>query len=156
MKKEEQRPARKRKESFIRWQGITIEQLTYAINLILTLSTAALGFAVSLLISNDFKPTNPSRTGMTLFVLSVTALFVSIAFGIWCVINRLKDFRLTRRVADEREDGATDEQLKPLRDEYDMYGRRTWVLFWFQIGSFAFAILAFILSIAGMYWNKWH
>jgi len=32
-------------DSFVRWQKYTIDQLTYAIGLILTLTTASLGFA---------------------------------------------------------------------------------------------------------------
>ncbi len=43
-------------EKFIRWQGITIAQLSYSINLILTFSVAAIGFGVSLLLNDDFKP----------------------------------------------------------------------------------------------------
>ena len=42
-------------EKFVRWQGITIKQLTYAINLILGLSTASLGFAISLLLNDKFN-----------------------------------------------------------------------------------------------------
>ena len=42
--------------SFVRWQSTTIAQLTYAINLVLAFSIAALGFQVSLLLRNTFTP----------------------------------------------------------------------------------------------------
>ena len=42
------------KEPFVRWQGRSLEYLSYAINLFLGLSIAAIGFEMSLLKDVDF------------------------------------------------------------------------------------------------------
>jgi hypothetical protein len=145
----------KKGDSFVRWQKYTIDQLTYAVGLILTLSTASLGFAVSLLINKDFPPsTSATSCAKTLFLLNMLALLISIGLGIFCVVSRLYDFRATKDVARRREKGASEEELEELRLEYEDQGRRTWKIFWWQIGMFAFAILTFILSIAIFYQQK--
>ncbi|PYS22261.1 MAG: hypothetical protein DMF72_13885 [Acidobacteria bacterium] len=82
------------------------------------------------------------------------ALLISILLGIFCVINRLYDFRTTKEVAKRREKGASKEELEELRLKYEDQGGRTWKLFWWQIGMFAFAILTFIISIAIFYQQK--
>ena len=90
----------KSRESSIRWTGIVITQLGYAINLILAFATAALGFSLSLLRDKDFAP-QPSARG--LFYLTLVALLASIGIGIASVVNRLLDFRATRGIATEKE-----------------------------------------------------
>lgn len=90
----------KNRESSIRWTGIAITQLGYAINLILTFSTASLGFAPSLLKDKDFCPTSAAQK---LFDIALVTLGLSIVIGIACVFNRLKDFRVSRVIATERE-----------------------------------------------------
>src|SRR6266568_3616780 len=112
--------------SFIRWQAITLNQLTYAVNLILTLSVGVLGFSMSLLRDEQFKPTVHSRC---LFILATCLISFSIGFGIFCVINRLRDFRVTTKVARMRDvDRATDDQRAPYVLLYKTLGRRTWWL----------------------------
>ncbi|MHB0974894.1 MAG: hypothetical protein ACYC0P_11685, partial [Thiobacillus sp.] len=64
--------------SFVRWQAITIGQLTYAINLVLGFSVATLGFQVILLLSEDFKPIAWEKYT---FGLSLLLLMASVAFG---------------------------------------------------------------------------
>ena len=44
-----------KKEPFLRWQGRSLEYLSYAINLFLGLSIAAIGFETSLLQNTEFK-----------------------------------------------------------------------------------------------------
>ena len=39
------------KGSFVRWQAITVTQLTYTVNLLIGLAVAAVGFQVTLLLS---------------------------------------------------------------------------------------------------------
>lgn len=138
-------------DSFIRWQAITLNQLTYAVNLILTLSVATLGFSMSLLRDKDFTPEGHSRC---LFVLATFLILLSIAFGIWCVINRLRDFRTTTEVARMREDKKSAEEIAPLRILYDTLGRRTWWLFWTQIVLFGFSIVFYTLCILYSFHRK--
>src|SRR3989344_1899197 len=99
-------------KSFVRWQGITISQLSYAVNLILGLAVAALGFVITLLLNKEFIPVSWMKCTFSVALLSLLA---SIGLGIWCVVNRLRDFRATKEVARKREKGATDSELQPLR-----------------------------------------
>lgn len=139
-------------DSFVRWQAITIGQLTYAINLILGFSVATLGFQLSLLQSSDF---NPVSWGKCIFSISLICLFSSMLFGVWVVINRLKDFRLTMRTARKREamlsDKKTEEEIDRALEPYRISGRElgesTWVLFWWQIGTFGAGVLFTTLSV---------
>ena len=141
------------KESFVRWQSITITQLGYVINLVLTLATASLGFSLTLITNENFAPRYFAKL---LFILSLILILLSIVFGIACVINRLSDFRKTTQIARDRErlrrdgvaDREIDRQLAARRLTTKTLGKVTWRLFWFQIGAFAAGVSS--LSIALM------
>lgn len=128
------------KERSVRWQQITINQLSYVINLILGLSVAALGFASSLLLNKMFNLAN-SADGF--FVISLISLLMSGFFGVWCTINRLRDFRLTAKITKIR-DGTEVQELRKLTRRL---GEKTWILFWWQIGTFSFGILLMVISV---------
>jgi hypothetical protein len=140
------------KGSFIRWQSITIGQLTYAINLILSFSVATLAFQVILLLSDKFNPTSWQKCA---FFVSLALLAASFAFGVWVVINRLRDFRITMKAAREREKlerkGAREEEIEkeiePYRVLYRKLGERTWCLFWWQVGTFSAGVFFTVLSV---------
>ncbi|MDD2721126.1 MAG: hypothetical protein PHH47_07460 [Gallionella sp.] len=147
------------KGSFVRWQGITIGQLSYAINLILGFSVAALGFQLSLLQSSNFVP---SSWGKCVFSISLISLFSSTAFGISVVINRLRDFRLTMRVARKRESLIEEKkseeeinfELLPNRTKSRKLGNTTWVLFWWQLGTFGIGIFCATLATLATFGKK--
>ncbi len=134
------------KGSFIRWQSITITQLTYAINLILSFSVAALAFQITLLLNEKFKPVSWQKCA---FFLSLLFLLVSVGLGIWCVINRLRAFRVTTKVARMRDNGDPAEQMQPYRAFYKKLDKKTWALFWWQIGTFCAGVLLLVLDVAG-------
>lgn len=148
MNNEEQPSKKKNRESSIRWQGRTIAQLGYALNLVLGLTVAALGFEVSLILNKDFH-----HVGWQNCILSISllALVLSVAVGLWCVLNRLRDFRATAETAKKRENGASDIELQPLRTLTRMLGKRTWVLFQWQLWTFGLGILLFVLAVAGSF-----
>lgn len=137
--------------SFVHWQSVTIEQLTHGINLILGLSTAGLGFEISLLLKNEFNPISWQKP---FFLISLLLFLFSICFGILCVINRLRDFRATKNAARLREKGAASSEVKKHRDIYERLGKRTWKLFWFQIVTFGLGILLVVVAIGGVVWKK--
>lgn len=132
------------KGSFVRWQSITIAQLTYSVNLILGLAVAALGFQVSLLLNEQFHPTGWQKYA---FGASILTLLLSIGFGIWCVINRLRDFRATLVVARLREKKKSDAEIQLYRDLYRKLGEMTWCLFWWQIGTLGLGIMCAIFAV---------
>lgn len=138
--------------SFVRWQGTSIKQLGYALNLVLGLCTASLGFAISLLIDKDFAFT--SSWGERFYLVALLTFLVSIGLGIWCTINRLLDFRTTSRIARLKQKGGSDDELGSLRTKAKVLGSKTWKLFWLQLTTFAFAVLCFVASILLIYRHK--
>jgi len=141
-----EQPTKKNRESSIRWQGRSIEQFGYALNLILGLSVAAIGYELSILLDDEFK-----RAGWQncLFVISMLSLLLSVAVGLWCVVNRLRDFRATAETARDREDGASALKLQPLRTLTCTLRKRTWLLFWWQIAAFGIGILLLVIAVGG-------
>jgi hypothetical protein len=137
-------PRKEPKGSFVRWQSITIAQLTYSVNLILGLAVAALGFQVALLLNDKF---NPIAWQKCAFFVSMFLLVLSIAMGILCVINRLRDFRATTKAARMREERKPGENIQPYRVLYKKLGEKTWSLFWWQIGTFGVGIVFMILGV---------
>jgi hypothetical protein len=121
---------------FVRWQGITIAYFGYTINVILSLSTASLGFAFVSIRQSDFALGKAKCP----FITSLFLLFASILSGIWCTINRLGDFRTTAHVArrqERPEEFASEaEELETQQQKAKGLGRRTWTLFWWQVGLF--------------------
>ena len=138
--------------SFVRWQQITIGQLGYALNLVLGLCTASLGFAISLLTGKDFAFT--SSWGEGCYLIAVLTFLVSIGLGIWCTINRLLDFRTTSRIARLKQKNGSEEELVSLRTKATFHGSITWKLFWWHLATFAFAVISFVASILLIYRQK--
>jgi hypothetical protein len=136
--------------SFIRWQAITLKQLTYAVNLILTLSVATLGFAFSLLRDKDFRLEHSNRC---LFDIASLLILISITIGIWCVVNRLRDFRITTKVSKMRRD-KDEAEIAPYVALYETLGRRTWCLFLTQITLFAISIVLYTVCVVLVFHNK--
>jgi len=138
--------------SFVCWQQIRIDQHTYAINLFLTFAVAALGFQVTLFLDGKYDSL------LCLPLLSLAALLISVGIGIWVVINRLRDFRLTASIVRRREErqnepgssynSAQDKELEHDRAKSRRMGDLTWCLFWWQIGTFATSM---ILVVAGIF-----
>lgn len=131
-------------ESFVRWQAITIGQLTYAINVILGFSVAALGFQVTLLLNEKFIPVSWQKCG---FTMAIVFTLVSIVIGIFIVINRLLDFRETMHIARKRNAESNSKFIENLRRSNRNRGRVTWRLFWWQIGTFTIGILLTTLIV---------
>src|SRR5438445_4474976 len=111
--------------SFIRWQSITIGQLSYAVNLFLGFAVATIGFQITLLLDSQFAPVSWQKCA---FSLSLLLLAVSIVFGIAVVINRLGDFLTTMNAARERENDSADSAVEQYRALYRRLGPRTWWL----------------------------
>lgn len=139
------------KGSFVRWQAITIGQLTYSINLILGLSVATLGFQVTLLLGQNFTLIAWQKC---VFNLSLLLLTASVIFGLAVVINRLRAFRSTMRAARAREKKESESIIEGHRQLYRRLDSRTWCLFWWQIGTFSGGIFLTVLSLLAVASNK--
>jgi hypothetical protein len=145
--------------SYIRWQALAIEQLGYAVGLILAFAGASIGFGLALVKDQSYIPTCWSKA----FVLAgLSSLLLSLGLGVWCVINRLRDFRETRGIARDREElekqkvpeSEIEARLALRRSETNKLGKRSWGLFWWQIGTFAFGVMSLIVAFGFAYQSK--
>lgn len=138
-------------ESAVRWQQLTISQLSYAINLILILSTGSIGFSVNLL---NWEKFSLSCSSKPFFDIGGAILFLSTGFSIWATINRLRDFRLTAKIARDRDKGVSEEEINKLRSESDKLGACTWKLFRWQISLFFIGFLLIAISVVIVFHDK--
>lgn len=135
-------------DAFVRWQGFTIAQLTQAVSVVLGLAVAALGFDVNLLVNKEFLPVSWQKCA---FAIALAALLLSVGIGIWCMVNRLRDFRATMAV---NRKGANASDVADKRALADRLGERTWKLFWGQISTFGVGIASTVVGVVGVYGNK--
>jgi len=136
-------PTKGDNDAFVRWQSVTIAQLTQAVSVVLGFAVAALGFDVTLLISKDFSPTSWQKYA---FSLGGFPLLASVGLGIWCIINRLRDFRATMKAAQE----GSSTKANEARALAARLGKHTWALFWWQIGTFGTGIALTITVIVAL------
>jgi hypothetical protein len=146
MEKPEDQTTKKNRESSIRWQGRTIEQFGYALNLILAIAIAGIGYEISLILNKEIEC--ESWQNCLLFI-SLLAFVLSTSVALWCVVTRLRNFRVTAETARQREDGASVLELQLLRTKTKRLGEFTWTLFWWQISSFAIGVLLLVVVVAG-------
>lgn len=133
-------------DKFQRWQKIRRDQFGYALNLILAFTVAALGYWFVLLGDKEFTPTPAAKCMM---ILSLVALSFSAICGLFCIVNRLWDFRGTaqRALGDDLADAPTKTYL-------DQLGRRTWYLFYSQLIAFALGIVLLATALLLTYGAK--
>lgn len=142
--------------SFVRWQAIAIAQMGYAVNLILTFATAALGFALATI--KNLSQKSPCWGGCFL-VLAGISLMISITIGICCVLNRLRDFRESAQIARKRErwedDGVgktwIDDQLRCRRRRNEERGKLSNKLFDRQVRSFGLGAVLLVMAFVAVY-----
>jgi hypothetical protein len=127
-----------------RWRKIAIDQLGYALNLILTFAVATLGYWFVLLRDHDFNPVGHAKCSM---ILSLAALAISAFCGCSCVLTRLLDFRGTARRACNHPDAPAKAELSEL-------GAITWILFTIQLVMFALGALSLAVALLLTYGDK--
>lgn len=127
----------KDRERFVRWQGISREQLGKTSDLVLGLATALFAFNASWLLDGKFS-CGPSRW---LAFGALVLLGSAIGCAIWCAVNRLQDFRATAQIAKGR-NSAPQTELDKLRDDVGTLGARTWGLFYGELLLFALGALS--------------
>lgn len=137
------------RERFVRWQQITLQQLSYAINLVLIFAGAVIGFVINAALSERTALTAGEKGA---FLSALILLALSVLLGLSAVVTRLFDFRYTTQTARldwQRGDAARSEQL---RRRTDILGAATWCFFKLQLILFALgaiiAAIVFYLFIA--------
>lgn len=132
-----------RDDRFQRWQRIRIDHFSYAQNLILTFTVAALGYWFALLKDSAF----PSQTARCAMLLALLALGLSAMSGLACVLNRLWDFRGTAKRAGNKPDMPTQGELRVL-------GHLTWVLLYIQFAAFCSGIVLMATALLLTYGSR--
>ncbi|WP_299065529.1 hypothetical protein [uncultured Polaribacter sp.] len=127
----------------MKWQDIRIKQLGYANNLIIALAVAVLGFAINFIQTEDLILSSFQKK---LFWVASSLIIISIGLGIFVILNRLEDFKLTAKIARKREknerDGIEDDRLKSER-----MGKKTWNSFIWQIVTFLVSFLCLLILV---------
>jgi hypothetical protein len=118
------------KERFVRWQRLAIDQLSFTLNFILTLTIAALGYIFALLKEKEFIPSPCARYAL---ILSLLSLAIAAVCGMWCTINRLRDVQGTARKLRKAVGAPSSRELRVM-------GKRTWKLFYTQLVTFSLGI----------------
>jgi len=130
-------------QSYLRWQKIRITQLGYTNNLIIALAIGLLAFIVSYIQTEGLELSYLQKY----FFWSGTGLSISsIGLGIYVVVNRLEDFRLTAQIARNREKNKRD-TIDSDRIKTAKLGKRTKITFILQIATFLIAFLLLLIMI---------
>ena len=137
-------------ERFVRWQGYTMGQLTFVLNMFFGLSVAALAFAFSLIKDKEFIISSFPKL---LFQVGVISLCVAVFVSCAAVISRLFDYRYTAQKirADEKEEG---EESAVFKYKSSMLGRLTWRLFWVQVVTMSLGLLGVVVGVLSAYGNR--
>lgn len=135
---------KKSNESFIRWQGRSVEQMGFLNNLLTGLSTGLLAFQINFAFSKEFAL---HRAEMSIFVVSLAFGFLSLIFGVYLAWNRLSSFGKTARIARKRETKKR-KRIEELREYVKDLDNRTWVLLKLQVASFGLEIASLAILLA--------
>lgn len=136
-------------ERFVRWQGYTISQFTFVLNLFLGLAVGTLAFSVTLLKDDGFVLSSCLKT---VFLVGLVALCLSVLAGCCAVVSRLMDFRLTAQKIRKKANGVGDDELGAYKTK--LLGRVSWGLFWFELATFALGLVGVVVTIFGKYGGK--
>ena len=132
------------KQSFIRWQGRSIEQLGFVNYLLIFIATGILAFQVQLAVGDEsFTILNRS-----IIILSMLLIFISLMLGCRLAWNRLRAFWKTAQVARKRETRKR-EGIENLRDEVNTLDKWTWWLLRAQTVSFVLGAAFLVIFAIG-------
>lgn len=158
MDEQEKRESHKNyKERIVRWQQLSIKQLSYTNNLFLGLNLAFLGFLITQI---------ELKIRCNCFLVSIQLigfLFLGISFltGILTVLNRLKDFRATHklvrnkklrfehklRVSENRNISNIESAISEYQSITNKLGRQTWIYLQWQIWTFVIGVFIGIILL---------
>ncbi len=121
-------------ERFVRWQKIAIDHLGFCNNLILALTLGALSYSLTLTQDKTFVAARTARWYLgAVLLIAFVALSLSMVLGLFCMLNRLRDFRGTAQ-------RAKDSLAALSKEELSQMGKLTWSLFYGQAWTFIAAL----------------
>lgn len=137
-------------EAMIRWQANARESRTQANQHFLTYAAAILAIQTSILVSADTAHVRHP----CLFVLAGTLAALSLVLGSAIVLLRLRDARLTARIARYRHTNQSPEQVAELRKAAKVYGDWTNRLIPCQVISFAVSAILLVVWVVSAHHEK--
>jgi len=155
-------PVERAHDAFLRWQEVRINHLGYTVNIVLTLTTATLGFAVNLAVGKNVSPVQLCKYP---FYTSIVSLLFAVGLGLLVNLSRLYDFRYSAKAARARElherdiagesleekDRKTVSQCDDFSKKADFCGKCTWCLLWFQMTMFMVGVVFLAYSVIQAY-----
>jgi hypothetical protein len=138
------------KEAMIRWQQNALERRTSANSHFLTYAAAILALQTAIVINKDTVVIGWPIT----FIVGGAFAIVSLVLGSLVVLIRLRDARLTARIARYRLSKRTPGEIQDLRESTICLGKATNVIIPFQVVSFSLAAIFFCVWVVGSNWVK--
>lgn len=133
----------KNKERYPRWQGRSLDQMGYTLNLILIIITATIGFIISLLLSTKF-----TSNIFSFLMLGLITLIICSTVTISTILIRLLNFRKTAQMVREKEkDNKDQSKIDKLKVETDNLGDYTWKSLYVAIVLFVIGYLFIGVSL---------
>ncbi len=132
------------RESFVRWQGRTLQQFGFVNNLLIGLASGFMAFYTQLAFAqHDFTVVE-----LSIVVVAIVGNGISLLSGCYLAWNRLRSFRVTTQVAYDRESVDRDTaEITRLRSTYQTLDRRSWVFLRVQAGFFALGGLGLMVFV---------
>ena len=138
------------REAMIRWQGYARESRTAVNSHFLAYSAAIIALQVTILLDSKTKTIDWS----CLFSVGVFLAMSSLLLGSITVLLRLRDARLTARIARYKYQERTQQEIKSLRSEAKLYGAWIHRLLPLQVISFAVSAILFCTWVVVTNWEK--
>ncbi|MBV7564216.1 hypothetical protein [Pseudomonas sp. sia0905] len=138
------------REAMIRWQGYARESRTVVNSHFLAYSAAILALQVTILLDAETKTINWSCLFSTSGFLAAASLFL----GSITVLMRLRDARLTARIARYKYLERAQQEIDDLRSEANAYGAWIHRLLPLQVISFTASALFFCAWVMATNWEK--
>ena len=125
-------------ENYIRWQNYRITQLGFAINLLIILAVGLIAFTIKNLQSDLIL----NSMQKILFWFGSFLTLSSIGIGLFVVVNRLEDFRITAQIALKR---GRNENTRNESEKAKKIGKNTWNGFIWQVVTFIIGFLCLLI-----------
>lgn len=127
------------RDAMIRWQGYARESRTAVNSHFLAYSSAILALQTTTLLDSEIKTIDSPY----LFTAGGALAMTSLILGSIAVLVRLRDARLTARIARYKYKNRTKEEIKKLRTEANCYGAWTNRLIPLQVIFFSISAISF-------------
>lgn len=138
------------KEAMIRWQSYARDSRSAVNSHFLAYAAAILALETSILLDKDIQIVS----WPCVFGLGGLLALCSLMLGSIIVLVRLRDARLTARIARYRLTNRSAQEIEELRATTDCLGKWTNRLIPLQVISFSGAALLFCIWVVGTHWNK--